>query len=148
MSKAVSLAPAGSHGTRATRVLQAILASSFVLSVVHYADNYLRFDRYALRPDGLVTQPIMIVLGWVIFTVIGAVGYLMYVQRRWWPAVVLFAVYSVTGLISALHYTEGPLSAFDPLQHVLIVTDLVAGLAVLGSALWLMFARAVPELSD
>ena len=127
---------------RATRWLRILMAVSIVVSIVHYADNYLRFDRYALTPNGLVTEPLVIPTAWLVFTVIGVLGYVMYTRRRWWQAVACLAVYSLSGLVSVGHYTEGPPSAFNAVQNVLIVTDLLAGLGIVAFALWLMLARA------
>jgi hypothetical protein len=144
----VELSESATHRrSRATVALRAIMIGAVVLSVFHYTDNYVRFDRYALSADGLVTEPLAIPLSWLLFTVVGAAGYALYHRERWWPAVVCLVVYSVSGLVSPLHYTEGPLSAFDAVQHVLIVTDLLAGLSVLGYAVWLMIRRAVPGTS-
>ncbi|MFD2077660.1 hypothetical protein SAMN05421678_112172 [Actinopolymorpha cephalotaxi] len=135
-------ARAGSSG--ATRWVPAILAVSFVVSVVHYADNTVRFDRYALNPDSPVANaPWSVPLAWVVLTAVGLVGLLAYRAGNWWRAVGAFAVYSVSGLVSAVHYTDAPPSAFDGLQNTLIVADLVAGVAVVGLALWVMFRRAL-----
>lgn len=47
------------------------------------------------------------------------------------------AIYSIGGLISPLHYTEGSLPDLGVFQHVFIVTDALAGGAVLAFAIWL-----------
>jgi hypothetical protein len=124
-------------------VLHVILLTAFVVSVVHYADNYVRFDRYALNPDSPIQEPILIVVGWLLFTAFGVAGYVAYRRRRWWPAVALTALYSVSGLVSLVHYTDASPSAFDGAQNTLIVADVVAGIGVVGLALWLMFRRAL-----
>ncbi len=122
-----------------------ILAFAFVVSVFHYVDNTVRFDRYAVNPDSPIAGvgAWVVPAAWVVLTAVGVVGYLGYREGRWWRAVGGIAVYSVSGLISAAHYTDAPPSAFDGVQNVLIVADLVAGLAVLGLALWVMFRRAL-----
>lgn len=140
---------AGAQGTAegsartAGWVLHAILATAFVVSVVHYADNYVRFDRYALNPDSPIREPILIVVGWLLFTAFGVAGYVAYRRRRWWPTVALTALYSLSGLVSLVHYTDASPSAFDGAQNTLIVADVVAGVGVVGLALWLMFRRAL-----
>ncbi|GAA5029288.1 hypothetical protein [Actinopolymorpha pittospori] len=144
------LAAAGAQGSAkdssartAGWVLHVILLTAFVVSVVHYTDNYVRFDRYALNPDSPIQEPILIVVGWLLFTAFGVAGYVAYRRQRWWPAVALTALYSVSGLVSLVHYTDAAPSAFDGAQNTLIVADVVAGVAVVGLALWLMFRRAL-----
>lgn len=146
-TSSASVSTTAQRDARETLLVRAVLLGTFVLSVFHYTDNYTRFDRYAVNPDSLVNEPVLIVLAWVVFTVIGALGYRAYRRQRWWPAVVLLAVYSLTGLISIAHYMDGSPSLFDAYQNFLIVTDIVAGVAVLGLAVWLMRRRALPSLS-
>lgn len=133
---------------RATTVLHVAVAAAVVLSVFHYIDNWARFDRYALNPDSPVTEPLMIPGAWLLFTAVGVLGYVQYRRGRWWPAVAGLAVYSLSGLVGAVHYTDAPPSDFDAVQNLLIVTDVLAGAAVLAFALWLMFRRALPAMSS
>ncbi|SDS03603.1 hypothetical protein [Actinopolymorpha singaporensis] len=136
-------AGASSGATRWAPTL--VLAFAFVVSIFHYVDNTVRFDRYAVNPDSPIAGAgsWVVPVAWVVLTAVGMIGYLAYREGRWWPAVGGIAVYSVSGLISAAHYTDGPPSAFDGVQNLLIVADLVAGIAVLGLALWVMFRRAL-----
>ncbi|GAB3419022.1 hypothetical protein [Flindersiella endophytica] len=124
-----------------------ILGIAFVLSVFHYADNVARFDRYALSPDSPVTAPFQVLLAWVIFTVAGVIGYVQLRRGRWWPAAVLVAFYSLSGFVGLGHYGDASPGEFDALQNLLIVTDILAGFAVLGLALWLVFKRALPAMN-
>lgn len=126
---------------RATNVLRLVLLSVFASSVVHYTDNYIRFDAYALGNPGIVTKP-LVAVAWVVFTGLGIIGYRFYRRGRWAAAAWCIAGYSVSGLISPLHYTTVSPSAYDAVQHTFIVTDLLVGLAALAFALWL-FARRV-----
>ena len=122
---------------RATTVLRVLLLATFVSSVVHYTDNYVRFDEYPPADDGFVTRP-LIWQSWILFTAVGAVGYLLYRREHWFPAAACLAFYAVSGLISPLHYTEGAWSEFDLFQHFFIVTDFLCGVGVLGFAAWLV----------
>lgn len=123
----------------------ALAVVAFALSVFHYVDNWARFDRYALSPQSPVTEPYQIPLAWVLFTAVGVVGYVQFRRSRWWGAVAGLAVYSLSGLVGLAHYNDAPPGDFDGLQNLLIVTDVLAGFAVLGFALWLMFRRALPS---
>lgn len=127
------------------KALNLVFWVSVVLSVLHYTDNTVRFAVYDKGDSPLIVGAWQIVLGWVIFTAIGILAYLRTRQERWWPAVAFMALYSLTGLVSFGHYGLAPFSAYDPLQHTMILTDIVAGFGVLGFALWLMFRRAIPS---
>jgi hypothetical protein len=122
---------------RRTLWLQIILLAAVLSSIVHYTDNTIRFDSYPQDDPELVSRP-MIPVSWVLFTAFGALGYVLFRRNRWWAAAACLAVYSISGLISPLHYLYGSLSEFDVAQHVFILTDGIAGLAVLGFAVSLL----------
>ena len=122
---------------RATRVLQGFLVFAVLSSIVHYTDNFIRYDQYPQDDPKLVAQP-TIPISWVVFTVFAYLGYRWFKEGRDRRAAAALAFYSVSGLISPLHYTSGALSEFDALQHTFIATDGVAGLLVLGYAFWLL----------
>lgn len=126
---------------RATVTLRVLLAATVVSSIVHYTDNYIRFDRYPQDEPELVSRP-LIWSAWLVFTAFAVAGYVLYRRGQWRRAAVCLAVYSVSGLVSPLHYLSGALSEFDALQHVFILTDGLCGAAVLGFALWLYAERA------
>lgn len=126
---------------RATNVLRLILAAVFASSVIHYTDNYVRFDTYAQGNPGIVTKP-LVAISWFLFTGLGILSYVSYRRGRRGLAAWCLAGYSVSGLISPLHYTTVSPSSYDAVQHTFIVTDLLAGLAALGFAFWLFTMRA------
>ena len=117
------------------RWIDGILLSAFLLSIVHYVDNTLRFDDYSPDP-GLITRP-LIPISWVVFTAFGVWGYLQYRKGEDAKAAVGLAVYSASGLIGPLHFTAVSPSDFDWFQNLFVVLDTLAGLAVLGVACWL-----------
>ena len=117
--------------------LRAVLIAAFLVSVVHYTDNYVRFDEYPNDMPDLVTRP-SIPAAWVVFTGFAIASYLFYERGERRRAAVCLAVYSVSGLIGPLHYTSGALSEFDAFQHFNIVTDSLAGVACLAMAGWLL----------
>jgi hypothetical protein len=130
---------AGATG-RPAFVLRVILLVAVVSSIFHYTDNYIRFDEYPQDEPELVTRP-MVPLSWLALSAFAVLGYTLYRRGRWAPAAACLAVYSISGLISPLHYASGALSEFDTFQHLFILTDGIAGLAVLGFAAWLVLAR-------
>jgi hypothetical protein len=121
---------------RPLRVLQVVLGAAIVSSVFHYTDNWLRYDQYPQDEPRLVLQP-MVPVSWLVFTAAGIWGYVQFRNGRWRAAAYALAFYSVSGLISPIHYTaDAPLSDYDAFQHTFILTDGVAGLAVLVFAVW------------
>jgi hypothetical protein len=124
---------------RPTLVLNLVLGSAVVVSVVHYVDNTVRFDDYS--PDsGLVTRP-MIPLAWVVFTAFGVWGYVQYRRGRDARAALGLAVYAGSGLVGPVHYTAVSPSDFDAFQNVFVVLDTLLGIGVLAFACWLALGR-------
>ena len=121
----------------AKRTLVVFLWFAVLSSVVHYTDNFIRYDQYPQDDPKLVARP-TIPISWVVFTVFAWLGYRWFIEGRWRRAAGALAFYSISGLISPLHYTSGSLDEFDGLQHLLIVTDGIAGLLVIGFAFWLL----------
>jgi hypothetical protein len=131
---------------RAKTVLQVILVTALASSIVHYTDNTIRFDRYPQDDPKLITRA-MIPLSWALFVAFGVYGYALFRRGRYEAAAACLAVFSVSGLISPLHYTSAPVSDFDGLQNTFIWTDFVTCVAVVAFAVWLALrpgvARAV-----
>ena len=125
---------------RAKPVLQVFLLAAVVSSIFHYADNTIRFDQYPQDEPALITRP-MVPLSWLAFTAFAVWGYVLCRRERWEAAAACLAVYSVSGLISPLHYTSAPLGEFDAFQHVFILTDALTGVATLAFAGWLVMER-------
>ena len=112
-----------------SRTLDVVLGTAFVLSIVHYVDNTIRFDDYSPDP-GLITRP-LIPIAWVVFTAFGVWGYLQLRRGNTRQAALGLAVYSASGLIGPFHYTTVSPSDFDWFQNLFVVLDSLAGLAVL-----------------
>ena len=83
---------------RSVAVIRVLFFAALAISLAHYLDTWLRYDAYALNPDTPI-QPWMMPFGWTMFTVIGLAGLVQVTRHRWWPATVLFAIYSLGGLL-------------------------------------------------
>jgi hypothetical protein len=124
---------------RPRRVLQVLLAVTVVESFIHYLDNTLRYDDYTV-PDpsvlgGLVKQWV-IPVSWVLFTIAGVVGYHRFRDGDRPHAAAYLGAYSVSGLISVLHYTDISLDDLSAFQNTFVFADVALGAAVLGFAVW------------
>jgi hypothetical protein len=117
----------------AARVLFRVLAASVASTVVHYTDNYVYFDEY---PQPASLRRWQVYAAWILLTAVGALGYHLYRSGNRAPAYVCLVVYSYTGLSSLGHYLYGGWAEFSGKQHVFILLDGAAGLAVLAFVAW------------
>lgn len=124
---------------RRTRVLQVLLAVAIVESFVHYLDNTLRYADYTV-PDpsavGGLVQRWMIPVSWVLFTAAAIAGYRRFREQQWSRAAAWLALYSMSGLISLLHYTDISVDDLSPFQNAFVFADVALGALVLAFALW------------
>lgn len=132
---------------RPTAVLRLLLVVAIAESFIHYADNTLRYDDYTVAnpsfPGGLVKQWV-IPVSWVLFTVAGIIGYRRFREGRRPEAAAWIGAYSVSGLISILHYRDiaiGDLSAF---QNTFVFLDVALGVLLLAFALWTALVAPIP----
>jgi len=114
-------------------LLKILLIVSIVSTAIHFTDNYLYIEQYP-QPNWITLSSVY--RSWIIWTVIGITGYWLYENQRLGLAYVCLVLYSFCGLSSLGHYLYGAMSAFSPKMHFFIVTDGLAGFAILGFALW------------
>ena len=113
--------------------LKSILIACIISTAIHFTDNYLYIEQYP-QPDSIT--PSSIYLSWIIWTAIAFIGYWLYRKERFWSAYLCLTIYSFCGLDSLGHYLYGTMSDFSLKMHFFIVTDGLAGLAVLGFTFW------------
>ena len=118
-------------------VLQILLVVGILESFVHYLDNTVRFaDYHSANPPAISSwiPQWLIPLSWVLFTATAVIGYRRFVQGDRSTAAFWIGVYSLSGLVSTLHYvdiTPADLSAF---QNTFVFADIVLGVALLAFA--------------
>lgn len=118
------------------KLLNVVFGLAVAVSIVHYSDNYLAFDRYPQSDTGPTITEDSIWIAWVLFTAFGVAGYLLYRRGRIMPASALLAVYSVSGLIGLGHYGAPGMSELAWWRHAHIGADFLCGVAVLAFAVW------------
>lgn len=136
--------------TRAAHLLRALLAVAVAESFVHYLDNTLRYEDYVSNDPSLLTKLIArwtIPVFWTLFSVAAVVAYRRFTQGRWGQAAGWLGVYSVSGLISVLHFTEISPSELSAFQNTFVWLDVALGAAVLAFAFWTATARAGPRVA-
>ncbi len=125
------------------RILLALLGAAFLVSVVHYTDNYVNYADYPHSGPGGVPEPSRAVVGasWFLFTTFGVAGLALFVRRRVVPAAICLTAYSVSGLVGVGHYTVSGATGMVWWRQTHVVADIVLGVLVLAFALWSVTAR-------
>ena len=126
----------GAEHARAVRILTVLFAVAVAVSIVHYTDNYLAFERYPQSDSGPTITRDTIWIAWVVLTPFGLGGYLLYRRGRVPLASALLGVYSISGLIGIGHYTAPGMSRLEWWRHLHIGVDILCGIAVLSFAVW------------
>ncbi|MGL5074631.1 MAG: hypothetical protein ACRDBG_02160, partial [Waterburya sp.] len=62
--------------------------------------------------------------------------YWLYTRQLYWLSYFMLGMYAGTGLSSPAHYFYGELSQFSGKMHLLIWTDVFAGLSVVAFIIW------------
>ena len=124
--------------TRPTRVLICLLGVAFVVSVVHYSDNYFNYDDFPQAGPDDPPAPSATVIGvaWFVFTAFGLLALWLWFRGRITAAAVALTGYSVSGLIGFGHYTVPGATDMVWWRQTHVVVDIGCGIAILGFALW------------
>ena len=115
------------------RILLGVIITNFVITSMHYTDNALFVNVYP-EPEWITTSGVFIT--WGIMSAISLIGYWLYCQKNYLLSYCTLVIYSVTGLSSPTHYFYGMMSEFSLKMHLLIWTDFIAGLTVIGFIIW------------
>ncbi len=113
-------------------VLRVLLGFSIASTAAHYSHNFVDMDSY---PGGGPVVQVLIVLSWPVLTAIGLYGYRLYTRGRYRDAHVHLLIYSLTGLITPLHFVYGSpdIPAF---WYATIFTDFLAGASIVAFVAW------------
>lgn len=82
-------------------LLLILLIISVVITAFHYTDNFINFPSY-LDPEWITPQSVY--QSWFILTILGIIGYVLYLNNILWLAYVCLLIYSLTGISSPAHY--------------------------------------------
>ncbi|MEX2247482.1 MAG: hypothetical protein WEC75_12445 [Dehalococcoidia bacterium] len=135
LSRAGQVSNSMSHERRLA-VLGVLIVACMVSTTAHYTHNYLEIEHYP--PSGLFsnsTIKLAIVVAWPALTAIGILGYWLYASRRYAASYPLLAVYSLLGIATLGHFTEGS-PHIPPFWYATIFTDALLGFAILAFAHW------------
>ncbi len=121
---------------RALVLLAALLAVAIAVSVVHYTDNVLNFEDYPQPTSGPAPSATVIAVAWFVFTAAALAAFALFRRGHLAAAAAALAVYSLSGLVGAGHYTVPGAGTMPWWRHTHIVADIVCGIAVLAFAVW------------
>jgi hypothetical protein len=117
-------------------LLRWILGASIVSTALHFTHNFVAIDQYPQTEAVSDTAvQLAIVVAWPLLTAIGLLGLARYARGRYAPAHLLLAVYALLPLSTLGHYTEGS-PDIAPFWYATIITDGLAGIAVLAFVVW------------
>ena len=123
--------PAVPEHARAVRVLTALFGAAFVVSVVHYLDNYVNYDAFPVPDSGPVPSRGLVGGSWFAFTACAAAGYVLFrAGRRLEPACALLLTYSLSGLVGFGHYAAAGMTDAPVWRQAHVVADIVLGILV------------------
>lgn len=121
---------------RGWRVLSVLFPLAVAVSVVHYTDNFLAYDRYPQSEDLPDPSAGLVLVSWFAFTAFGLAGYLAYRRKQIRVASVCLAVYAGSGLVGIGHYLVPGVWDLAWWRHLHISFDILCGIAVFAFAVW------------
>lgn len=123
---------------RATRALLGLLCVAFVVSVVHYSDNYINYDDYpqAGRDDLPAPSAAVVGLAWFVFTAFGILALGLWFRGRITTATMVLTGYSLSGLVGFGHYALAGAADMVWWRQAHLIVVILCGVAILGFALW------------
>ncbi len=110
-------------------VLMGVLAINVVVTSIHYSDNAIHLASY---PGPTWFSPFGVMAIWVAMTLLSPIGYWLYVRRQFIAAYLCLGVYALTGLTSPGHYLYEGAQSMTVKMTVLIWSDAIAGLLIVG----------------
>ncbi|WP_116040448.1 hypothetical protein [Amycolatopsis palatopharyngis] len=125
--------------SKTTRTLLWLLAVTFVVSVVHYVDNYVNYAEYPQPgPGDDLPAPSagLVAASWFVFTASGAAGLWLWFRGRITIACVALTGYSLSGLVGIGHYLVPGATEMVWWRQTHVLVDIACGLAVFGFAVW------------
>jgi hypothetical protein len=113
----------------ANRVLLVLLLAYCGASLIHFIHNAEFLHHYPGLPASWSSSGVY--LAWVVMTVIGGIGSMLYFRGHRRVGLVILAVYAALGLDSLGHYFVAPLSAHTTAMNSTILMEVGAAALVL-----------------
>lgn len=116
-----------SDTNKSQKWLLTLLIINIISTILHYTDNFLNF---ALYPAPYWMNMHHVYLAWIGLTPFAIIGYLLYINRKYWLAYLCLFIYSNAGAGSMGHYFYGSITDMSLKMNVSIILDVIAGISL------------------
>jgi uncharacterized membrane protein len=128
---------------RARRALPWLAILYGVASLLHFTHNAEYLAQYPNLPASWTRADVYV--AWCALTVLGLLGYALYVGGKRAAGLSLLALYAVSGFAGLLHYTRAPMAHHSGTMNATIWTEVITAAALLlDIAILARCARARP----
>lgn len=123
------------------RRIYLVVGIAFVVSVIHYVDNYVNYDAYPEPTSGPAPSATVIAVSWFVFTAFAIAALVLLRRGSRLGAALCLSIYSVSGLIGIGHYTVPGALDMPWWRQTHVLVDIACGVAVLALAIGLVRTR-------
>ena len=131
---------------RASRALPWLLVLYAAASLLHFAHNAEYLAQYPNLPASWSRGDVY--LAWCCLTILGVVGYLLYVRGNRTVGLTLLTLYAVLGFGGLLHYTRAPLTHHSSMMNLTIWIEVAAAVSLLANVALVAGHKSAPMPSD
>ena len=113
------------------KLLRVLLACYIGASLLHFSHNAEYLSSYPNLPHWITRTNIYVI--WAAASIVGRLGFLLYVRRRAAMGLALFAPYAALGLDGLLHYTRAPFAEHSAAMNLTVLLEAGTAVALLGA---------------
>jgi hypothetical protein len=130
---------------RASQALAWLGALYAAASLLHFVHNAEHLAQYPNLPSSW--SRVDVYLAWCLVTMLGIVGYVLYLRDNRPAGLSFLALYAILGFAGLLHYTRAPFAHHAWMMNITISTEVAAAAALLVDVLILATGRDRPSAS-
>jgi hypothetical protein len=128
---------------RASQALPWLVALYAAASLLHFVHNAEHLAHYPNLPSSW--SRVDVYLAWCVVTMLGIVGYVLYLRGNRRAGLSFLALYAILGFAGLLHYTRAPFAHHSSMMNITICTEVAAAAALLVDVLILAAGRDRPS---
>jgi hypothetical protein len=118
-----------------------VVLGTIAVSLFHFTDNAVNVDTYPKAGWQPEWFDVVVVVGWLLYTAVGLIGYRLYERGSFGAAHVALLLYGYLIASSLGHFLYGSPSELTTRGLISVFVDVAAGLTVIAVALWSIMAR-------
>ena len=118
-----------------------VVFATIGVSLFHFTDNAVNVETYpkaGWQPDWF---EYLVVVGWLLYTAVGVVGYRLYQRGRFGAAHACLLIYGYLIASSLGHFLYGSPDELTTRGLISVFVDVAAGLTVMAVAVWSILER-------